>query len=874
VDQRKTANEPSVERKDEQASKKKPMVLEEVIVTGSRIPTVAGQQVLPVRSYSRQDIEQSGQTTISEFLNTLPDASISASEGSAFSPGGFGDPGRTTVRLHGLPLGTTLVLLNGRRVEQGVTGFFDLSTIPVSAIERVEVMPVGASAIYGADALGGAVNIILRQNLNGFEVNGKFAHAADLNDTDANLGWGKSWERGSVSLVGTYQDRGNLLGSQRTLTSTIQLPAGVPPWLFLTDACSPGNVYSLDGQNLPGLSSPHAAIPAGISGTPTTQQFAGTAGQLNQCNTFRTTALVPQAQREGALLSAHYQMAGSMDLFTEILFSHQHLHPPSDSFINASGAILGANNPYNPFGKDVGVSFASDFPTSYEASGSLIRPLIGMRGSLFSAWHYEATAYLSRDRYQLDIPLTFYGDPILEAALNSSNPATALNPFTTGAPSPALQSLVASARQYHQLYVGRLVDGQAVLRGPLFHLPAGPLETVLGSEFGQEKHEKYVLINGANLTTPLASQRNTYAVFSEARVPLLADYAHPQLGDRLALTLAGRYDHTNDFGGKATWQGGLLWRPTETISMNGSYGVSYKAPQLREISGGVSFAYATTYPDPLRGNQLDSVNQIFGANPNLKPETGDSLTLGIVYSSRALEGLETSLTYFNVNISNFIARPSATAMINNPNLYPGGIIRGPATPQDQQQGFPGAITQINDLYYNFGDVHVAGVDADVRYAINTGVGEFAPSLAVANIYRWQTALVPGAPSISAVSQALGFGGVGFAPRWKGTAALRWRQGPLSANLVGRYTGRYKDYQEQVPNSNELGNFWIFDLNLRYDAGRALTDSPRWVAGTYLSLGAINLFDKAPPFSYGYPTYDYTQYDIRGRIVYAQIGLKW
>jgi iron complex outermembrane receptor protein len=205
VDQGKASNDSSVEKQDEQSAKKKGIQLEEVIVTGSRIGTVAGgQQVQPVRTYTRKDIEQSGQSTATDFLNSLPDVSVSSFVGDRSSISGNGG---TTVQLHGLPVGTTLLLLNGRRLETSSNGFFDLNNIPVSAIERVDVLPVGAAAIYGADALGGAVNILLRQNLSGLETNATVGHAAGVTDTRANLAWGKSWERGSISLLGSYQER-------------------------------------------------------------------------------------------------------------------------------------------------------------------------------------------------------------------------------------------------------------------------------------------------------------------------------------------------------------------------------------------------------------------------------------------------------------------------------------------------------------------------------------------------------------------------------------------------------------------------------------------------------------------------------------------
>jgi iron complex outermembrane receptor protein len=875
MDQGQTSS-PSTVEGQEQPPKRKPVQLEEVVVTGSRIPTVAGNQVQPIRTYTRDDIQQSGQTTVADFLNTLPDVSVSSSEQSNASP--F-ESGQTTVQLHGLPIGTTLVLLNGRRVPTNYFGFFDLNDIPVAAIERVDVLPVGASAVYGADALGGAVNIILRQDFNGAELSGTFGHAADVNDTDANFAWGKSFARGSFSLLGTYQDRGGLLGSQRSATSTTVLPPGAPASFDLEDDCSPGNVYSLNGQNLPGLPTSYAGIPAGISGTPTIQQFLGTAGHLNQCSVFRSSTLIPATQREGALLSGHYQVLDSMDVFAEVMFSNERLQSSYGYLIDGpggsyGGTTVGAGNPYNPFRETVGVSF--DYPGLLAINrelGSLLRPLLGIQGSIFSGWHYEVSAYLSHDRFQSQYP--YVAPTALQAALDSSNPATALNPFTTGAPgSPELiQSLITPVNPYHPRLVDQIVDAQAILRGSLVELPSGSLQTVLGSEYSHENQYSDL----APYSPVLDLQRRSYAMFAELRAPLWADRDSTQSLDRLALTLAGRYDHTDDFGGKATWQGGLLWRPTGSLSLTGGYGLSYQAPQLPQVDGGVQYSFTGNFAglvDPFRGGQSvpSTVTTIVGANPNLKPETGSSRSLGLAYSSQILHGLEASITYFRVDISNYIGTPDGQTLIDYPNLFPGAVIRGPVTPQDQMRGFLGPITQINGLYYNFGALQVAGLDADLRYAIETAIGRFTPSLAVANIYRWQSALSPGLPSLSYVSQA---GGTpGWAPRWKGTATLAWKRGPLSAMIAGRYVSRYDDYQSAVVNSNELGNFWTFDLNTRYQIGSLLTSGSSLLAGAYISVGAVNVFDKTPPFSYGYLAYDASEYDIRGRFIYAQIGVKF
>jgi iron complex outermembrane receptor protein len=860
--------------------KKKEEGLSEIVVTGSRIPTAAGQQMQPVRSYTREDIEVSGQTSVGDFLNTLPD--VSTYQNSSLQ---LGLAGMQTVQLHGLPVGSTLSLLDGRRLETNVIGFFDLSNIPLAAVERIEILPVGASAIYGADALGGAVNTILRQNFNGFEANATLEHASGVHDPSANLAWGKSWARGSVSLIGSYQERGELLGTQREPWSLTSLPANLSPSAvsaLAVDICAPGTVYSVDGSNLPGLSSPEAGIPVGITGKPTIGQFAATAGKQNLCNAQRYTDITPQSQREGALLSAHYDVAESMDLFSEVLFSHRHLRSQDAAQIlvaQSFGGTVAANNPYNPFGEAVNVSFAYPGAGAQEIqSTSLIRPLIGVRGAFLSDWHYEVTVYLSRDQFH-DVQ-SYSNIQLTSDALNSSNPATALNPFASGAPATPqlLNSLLDPAVDTSSItYDDRIIRGQGILRGSVLQLPAGALRAVIGSEYSREKQDTIETGGPYTGVQPLVLRRNTYAVFSEARIPLLAGSEPSPGGERLALTFAGRYDHSNDYGGKATWQSGLLWRATDTLSFSGGYGLSYQAPQLREISGpqSVFLNVPLEVPDPFRGNQLISypVNLVSGPNFKLKPESGDSFTLGLQYSSQALPGLHTSLTWYDLSISNYIGPESTQALLTYPNLFRGAVVRAPATPQDQQQGFLGVITQFNDTYYNFGDLRVAGFDADIGYAIDTRAGQFTPSVALANIYKWQSALLPGTSAIDGLSQATYFG-VGWSPRWKGTAALAWKQGPLSMNLAGRYIGRYLDYQDFVPNTNEIGNSWIFDFNARYEAGQAFASTNPRLAHAYVALGAVNLLNKKPPFSYNPFWYDVHEYDIRGRYLHLNVGVRF
>ena len=842
--------------------------LEEVTVTGSRIPTTVKQQVQPLRSYTREDIAISGQSTVGDYLNTLPGVSN-------FRQGLFdvGYAGVQAIQLHGLPVGTTLTLLDGQRVDTSSSkGFFDVSNIPLAAIERIEVLPVGASAVYGADALAGAVNFVLRKNFQGFDVNANVGHGTDVTDKGVNAAWGTSWDRGSTTLIGTYQEQGAIRGDQREPTSLNSFPGDPAATLFF-DECDPGTVYSIDGSNLPGLSSPMAAIPAGISGIATLQQFLATAGKRNICTNARFRDLVPHEQRVGALFSARLTLTNSAELFSDVLYSHKSLHSLDFPLLSVSALFgtgsLAATNPYNPFGVPVNVSFAYPGSGLQESqTASLIRPVLGLRGTLGSNWHYEITTLLSRDNFHDG---RFFEDvDAISAALASSDPATALNPFSSGAPgSPQLLSSLANSAQAAVTdETDQILSAQAVLRGAVGHLPSGDVQAAIGGEGHQEKQE----LGGsfAGVSSPsIVSKRTASAIFGEARVPVVNGGALP--GDeRLALTLAGRYDHSSDYGGKATWQSGFLSRPIESLALTGGYGTSYQAPRLNQISGPQSSFISPLFVlDPFQGNQLVEypVTQTFGANPNLKPETGSSLTFGLDFTSQVLTGLHASLTWYEIKIANYIAAPDQQTLVNNPSFYPGAVTRAPPTSQEQQQGFLGMITQVNQTYFNFGAVQVSGFDTDIAYTIDSAAGKFTPSLAASNIYKWQSALLPGSPPIDGVSRAT-LSGVGWAPRWKGTTAVAWVKGAASATLTGRYVGQYLDYQDAFPNSHMLGNTWIFDINTRYDLGmRGSRNS------AYVSIGAVNLSNKKPPFSYNGAWFDFHEYDPRGRVIYINIGAR-
>ncbi len=169
ADRAPSAGDPAAENSDAPAFQRKALQLEQIVVTGSRLNQAARDSAVPVSVYTRKQIDASGTSTITDFLNTLPQVAVqTTTDGLQIA-----SSGTKTVQLRGLPVGTTLILINGRRVESqsgfNSSGYFNLNNIPLAALERIEILPTGSSAVYGGDALGGVVNIILKQNFSGFE---------------------------------------------------------------------------------------------------------------------------------------------------------------------------------------------------------------------------------------------------------------------------------------------------------------------------------------------------------------------------------------------------------------------------------------------------------------------------------------------------------------------------------------------------------------------------------------------------------------------------------------------------------------------------------------------------------------------------------
>lgn len=825
--------------------------VEKVTVTGTRLKR-AGAGTFPVDVYTKDDIDRSGQTSLGEFLSTLPEVSVNSPITDAVRFGA-----QTVPQLRGLPAGTTLILINGRRVQSSggsASGFFDLNLIPFAAIERVEILPVGSSAVYGGDALAGVINVVLKTSANESAFDMRYGVADGTDDKSASLFFSRDFERGSLSIIGAHSQRSPLSASDRAFfrDADYRRFGGTDQ---RTQSCTPGNVSSTTAANLPGLTSTIAGIPSIAPGQPVTiASFSATAGVPNLC-AARVQGYGSPLSLESASTSAHaaadYRIVGSVSLFGELTYSDSE----SETFLTnlaLTNVLVPATNPFNPFGTAVRVNTRlgvenGDNGTLLESE--YLRSLVGARGDLADQWEFEAVVFQTRDD-TVAISKNNANVAARTAALASSDPATALNPFATG--------LAASEAVLRGIWSNRVQSTEGVkdvfnafVRGPLFVLPAGALDVVIGVEAGRDQWTSRPMAP----QVPYDLSRTYRSIFAEARIPLLAALSGAaDAPDFATLTVAGRRDDYSDFGDASTYQVGLEVRPLDGMLLRYGTATSFRTPTLFQL-GAANSVFTTEQlllRDPRNGNAPIVGGVVnFGANPDLQPENGEAQTVSLMWDPSFAPGLRFGATAWQIDIQDFIFLPSGPQFIlDNEALFPSYVTRGP--------GAPGQVTQVFWSYVNFGKFEVAGVDFDASYSFENTWGDWNVAASATQTITYDVAVTPGAPVQSRLSKLFTDA---WAPEWKGQFSVGFDTGPWSLGVTGRYIGAYQDAGASV---RELGGIMFLDLSGRIDLGELLSDNTGLLRGSSLSAGLVNVTDELPEFANTTANYDFTQSDWRGR----------
>ncbi|MEM8682169.1 MAG: TonB-dependent receptor, partial [Pseudomonadota bacterium] len=670
------ANSQTISLIDEGATAGRSEEFEEITVTGSRIR--GAQSASPIITISREEIDQAGFATVEDIVENLPQ---NFGAGATLDNSNFrnsleavgGDvrdfAGGASVNLRGLGSSSTLVLVNGRRMSPSgfEARFTDISSIPVTAIARVEVMTDGASAIYGSDAIAGVINFILRDDYEGAETRVRYGSdsAGDAPNVIFGQSFGKAWGSGNILFSYEYYDSEPLASQDRAFTASSDLST-----FGGTDRRQPGGNPA--NIRVGGFFGDYYAIPAGQDGTSLTTADFDLSVPRNLYNERSGIEITPAQERHSAFLHLN-QTVGSVELFGRARFSGSDserrfnsitidLNVPGDDpatpgivegnpfFVDPTGTGLTTVRvdnyaPESVFGPRISVG-------EIESTGATV----GARFALSGNWNGEFVGnWSNEDATRWFANVVDRG--ALIAAVNQTDPGLAFNPFGDGSSiNPAvLASIVDPSRVFADASENELWSVSFNVDGDVFDTAGGAAKIATGIDFREESLSSNTEQTGAVVDL----NRDVLAVYAELFVPLVSN-ANRRTGlQRLEISLAARYEDYSDFGDSINPKLGILWSPTKSLAVRGTIGTSYRAPALVDLddANSTSFRY---FASGFAGSP-DDVLLLDGNNPNLQPEEATTWTAGIQWRPTGLDGLSVDVTYFNVEFEDRIERPTLNA---------------------------------------------------------------------------------------------------------------------------------------------------------------------------------------------------------------------
>lgn len=871
---------------------------DEIVITGSNIRGLV-EGPSPVQVIEREAAEREGFATVAEALAALPqnfggtgteDTVLSGADNSTlnFAVG-------SSANLRGLGSDATLTLINGRRVpgSGGKGDFADLSMVPFAAVERIEVLTDGASAIYGADAVGGVVNIILRERLDGGETRLRVGAATQSGAEDFQLAHvqGLSWTGGSLVAAYEFHRRGNLAAADRDFTRTADLRARGGDD-FRNFFSNPGTVI---GPSPTGALVGRFAIPAGTDGTGLSPSDFTPGANLQ--TPYEGADLLPRQTRHLGYLNIRQQLGAAVELNAQGRYGRRRF--AYDGAAPTGIITVNAANPYfvSPdgaassliaywFGDELGQIRYFGTVEAWSAAG-------GLTADLGRDWALDLHAgYAEEEVRQGNDNLVQFSYLAEAAGSLPDNPATPFNAVRDGFFNPYDDGQVNSAAVLDFIdggYLRQNADStlaslDAKLDGPLLELPGGAIRVALGAGFRRETFRYF----GESFVSGLAPApipavgggRSMVAAFGEAVVPIVGDAnALPGVA-RLEVVAALRFEHYDDFGSATNPRVGIVWEPLSGLRLRASYGTSFRTPALRELNQPASISTGQLSDAQ---NVSRTVLVLAGGNPDLEPERSRSVTAGFQATPPALPGFRIEGNFFSYRFTNRIGTPIADnrqLALRDPTLAPFITPISPGTnPADRAlvvelSGRPGSTVSplippelytaiVDSRNVNTGSLFVQGVDLQLGHRFELVGGRASVLLNGTFLLDYERRTTPLAPAVERVDT------VGNPPDLRLRATASWDRGPIGATLSVNHVGAYLDDLSIEP--RRVSSWTTFDLQLR-----VRLDAVRWFGGTQLALSIQNLFDDDPPFvnRVGGQAYDAANADPIGRFVALQLIRSW
>lgn len=866
--------------------------LDAVRVTGTHIKGAQLSGVGPISVIDSEAIERSGAISVETLLQRIPaSAGTAGSQTSAYwTADGWGT---AQVNLRGLGASRTLVLLNGRRMVNGGTGAnsaVDLNMIPISMIERIEVLKDGASAIYGADAVAGVVNIITKTSFDGAQVSVKYGQTAegDGEETAADLTFGTKGDRGSMVLGVTFNESKAVPMMSRAPCSLAERGG---------ELVCVGNASTIGGRALlaDGTMVNFNQTPGGNG-----DFYEPYNAETHNQNTNQYLNAVNPVQRYGMFATGDFNLTDNTRLYGEFLYTNR-----SSTQDTAPGTVgsfrpirIAAGHPTNPTGQDLtlvrrnlkeaGIRLASQDVDTFRA-------VLGLEGVFRETWSWDASMNYGRntasDGFTNVVNLDRF-DATMDRTRCGTTPGAAI-PCGDYLGYGDLSQEVIDYIMYDSINTGgnSLLSFQGSVSGQLFDLPAGTVGMAAGIEARTERgwRDPDILtqqgIANTNRADAIAGEYKAREAFVEWNVPLLADMT---MFRRLDLNAAVRYSDYELFGDETNYKIGLDWQMTDDIKLRATRSTAFRIPSIPQLFGGVTTGNLTT-TDPCSGwssmpsssvvaqncqadgvpagyTQLgNSVLTYGGGNIDLMPEDADTLTVGMAWTPTFVDGLTLTLDYYRIEISNAVASVAGSTKLalcyNTPGLsHPfcadSHFTRNPVT---------GEIDYLSNQPVNASDETASGFDLGMVWGFGLGDLRAIVDLDVSYLKEYSVRPYVGADLIEYAGKITG--GRGSFAQWRGLGSFSLVGDRWSGNYVVQFIGKADDINASPGDIGAtVGNIFYHGVQADY----SLTDALK------LSVGVDNLFDKSAPFiqSWTDANTDTMTYDLLGRRWNARISYRW
>jgi len=833
--------------------------LERVEVVGSNIKRAATKQATQIEVYKTEEFTKQGITTTQEVVNALASnqSNVGSSQGVGAETGGA-----SYANLRGLGSQYTLVLIDGRRAANTpISGFgsaVDLNTIPLAAIDRIEILKDGASAIYGTDAIGGVINFVTKKSLQGVTVSTDYSspvHSGGGTEKKASVAGGI----GDLNKDG-WNVQGSLDVSKQSALASADRNA------IAVDRNPTISINSFPSNYLNSIGNVHnPAYPNCRKGS--IAQDDGVGDLYCGENTSNWIGISPKVERVDLSGKASKKLGDDHELSLQYIRSETTTTMTVAPTPLAGAITISETSPYYPTNDIDGTNsgplklYGRTVPVGNRVNEATItsQRLQSNLEGLVAGWDYKAGVGYSESVAKDALKDGYVSSSLLQSAVNQGT----LNPFGNNS-ADIWNSLLLKGDLYKSTM--QLTTADFKVSKEILELPAGNLAVAFGVEARHEKLDSKIsslaqeaMSSGLEGSTSSKGNRNVHAIYAEMLIPVTKE---------LETSLAARYDTYSDFGSTFNPKISFKYTPAKQLMFRGAGSTGFRAPTLYNMYQPVQTTFSQDqYPDPVtcpdgkhptagHAGSCTKTQVIMqqGGNSQLKPETSTSLSFGTVVEP--INSVTLSADMWWTTIKHQIGvLPEATIM-GNPTKYANLLV----TKAD------GSLDHVIDLDQNLGNVRASGIDLFGMWRLpKTSFGNFNVSVNSTYMTKYDYQNEEGGEYFHNVGRYADNGPI-F--RWKTELTLGWNLGSWSSTISQSYVSGYQDQKLNSDKSiHMVQGSSLWNASVSYD----------WKKVLNATLGLRNVFDQKPQytnqtqmFQTGYdPRYS----DIYGRTVFFNLTYK-